>query len=189
MAIEIRKLSKAFDGQSVFENFSATIEENRITGIMGPSGGGKTTLLRMLMGLLPPDSGSISGLEGKRFSAVFQEDRLCENVSALSNVRLVADLPPDDIREAFAEVGIPEATGQPMRAFSGGMKRRVALVRALLAPSDVLFLDEPFKGLDEENKQRAIAYAQKKAQGKTVILVTHDRSEIESIGAALLELP
>ena len=87
--IEIKGLCKAFDGKQVLRDFSAVLPAGQVTGLMAPSGAGKTTLLRILMGLETPDRGTITGLEGLRLSAVFQEDRLCENLNPVSNLRLV----------------------------------------------------------------------------------------------------
>ena len=85
----IRDLSKSFGDKVVFDNLNLTIRGGMTTCIMAPSGAGKTTLLRILMGLETADAGSVTGLEGKRFSAVFQEERLCENMTAADNIRLV----------------------------------------------------------------------------------------------------
>ena len=85
----LEKVSKSFDGKKVFENLSLTINSGEMNCIMAPSGAGKTTLLRILMGLEEVDSGWITGLEGKQFSAVFQEERLCEYMTAVDNIRLV----------------------------------------------------------------------------------------------------
>ena len=148
-------------------------------GLMGPSGCGKTTLLNLLMGLIKPDSGRIKGLHRCRFSVVFQEDRLLEPLTAYANVRLVSKIDQSLIEKLLLELGIPpESMEQPVSAYSGGMKRRVALCRALLADYDVLILDEPYKGLDEETRARVITIVEEMTRGKTVILVTHDASEL-----------
>ena len=89
MAIELQNVSKAFGEKQVLQDFSHTFPEGELTCVMGPSGCGKTTLLSLLLGLEQPDAGKILGMEGRRKSAVFQEDRLCENASAVSNIRLV----------------------------------------------------------------------------------------------------
>ena len=153
---------------------------------MGASGCGKTTLLRILCGLLPPDSGRIDGAEGAWYSAVFQEDRLCENLTAAANIRLVTgnSRSREEIESALAAVGLADCSGKPVREFSGGMKRRTALVRALLAEYSVLVLDEPFKGLDESTREQTAGWCRKMTAGKTVILVTHDPRDCELLLAA-----
>ena len=132
--IVIRGLCKAFDGKQVLRDFSAALPAGQVTGLMAPSGAGKTTLLRILMGLETPDRGTITGLEGLRLSAVFQEDRLCENLDPVSNLRLVTPtLSRAAAEEALKAVGLTDCLHQPTRELSGGMRRRVAILRALLA--------------------------------------------------------
>jgi NitT/TauT family transport system ATP-binding protein len=187
MGMEIRAegLTKTYGDVTALSGFTAVFPAGAVSCIMAPSGAGKTTLLRILMGLETPDSGSVSGLEGARLGAVFQEDRLCENLSAVSNIRLVRpSLGKAEIEEALAAVGLgAEALGRPVREFSGGMKRRVSLLRALLSDADVLLLDEPLKGLDAETKQVAARALRECGHGRTVILVTHDEAEAAAVGA------
>ena len=187
--MEINNITKAFDGKTVLKDLNIRIEEGMITCIMAPSGAGKTTLLRILMGLERADSGSLTGLDDKRFSAVFQEERLCENLTATENIRLVAPhLKPQSVRQELAIMGLGENSEQPVSELSGGMRRRVSILRALLAEYDVLFLDEPFKGLDYELREQVMAYVKEKTEGKTVIFVTHDRQEALALGAEIIEL-
>lgn len=182
--IIIQDLCKAFDGKQVLRDFSAVLPAGQVTGLMAPSGTGKTTLLRILMGLEIPDSGTITGLQGLRLSAVFQEDRLCENLNPVSNLRLVApSLSRGAAEEALAAVGLTDCLHQPARELSGGMRRRVAILRALLAEYDLLFLDEPFKGLDRETKETVMADTRRRCAGRTVLFVTHDPTELEAMGA------
>ena len=189
MAIELREVSKAFGYKQVLQGFSHTFPQGKLTCVMGPSGCGKTTLLSLLLGLERPDSGEIRGMEGQRLSAVFQEDRLCENAGAVSNIRLVNPaLSKAAAEDMLEELGLGDSLRQPVRTLSGGMKRRVAILRALAAEYDVLLCDEPFKGLDEATKAQVMDYFLGKTQGKTVILVTHDPGEAKSLGGELLLL-
>ena len=182
--IVIQGLSKAFDGKQVLRDFSAVLPEGQVTGLMAPSGAGKTTLLRILMGLETPDRGTITGLQGLRLSAVFQEDRLCENLNPVSNLRLVTPTLSQSAAEgALTAVGLTDCLHQPARELSGGMRRRVAILRALLAEYDLLFLDEPFKGLDRETKEVVMADTRRRCDGRTVLFVTHDPTELETMGA------
>lgn len=188
MDIELRHVSKSFEGKTVFHDFSVVFPEGKITGIMAPSGYGKTTLLRMLLGLTQPDAGEILGIEGQKKSAVFQEDRLCENLSASANIRLTnPKLSEKEVAEAMSAVGIGACIDQPVHELSGGMRRRVAILRALLSEYDMLYLDEPFKGLDETTKKLVIEDTKKRCKGKTVLLVTHDRAELEAMGAQIYQ--
>ena len=186
MELHIKNLCKSFDGRPVLENVSFTAGLG-VTCVMAPSGSGKTTLLRILLGLERPDSGSVSG--GVRWSAVFQEDRLLEHQDAMGNLRFVLGAALDEpaADALLAELGLGDTAGKPVREFSGGMKRRLALARALLAPSDALALDEPFTGLDEENRARCLALIRRAAE-KPVLLVTHDPADAKSLGAAVYKL-
>lgn len=178
--IVVRNLMKEYDGHLVLNHFNATFPKGKMTVIMAPSGKGKTTLLRILMGLESYDSGEIIGISGLKKSAVFQEDRLCENLNAISNIKLCnPNLDKEVIKKALCTIGINAPQDQRVSEFSGGMKRRVAICRALLAEHDILFLDEPFKGLDEEQKQITMEFMKNHIFNTTTIYITHDSSEVD----------
>ena len=142
--LEAVKLCKAFDGRPVIQDFSIRMKPGSRVCLTGPSGSGKTTLLRLLMGLEKPDSGTLSMPRGTRVSAVFQENRLLEQLTAEANVALVSAAPRQEITALLNALGLDaKSLSQPVSTFSGGMKRRAALCRALLAPYDILCLDEP----------------------------------------------
>lgn len=189
MDIIVGRVSKCFGDNRVLDNFSAVIREKQTTCIMGPSGCGKTTLMYILMGLMAPDSGTVEGVPEEK-SAVFQEDRLCEAFSAVTNVRMVCDKNTDErtIQEHLSEIGLEDSLFLPVSKLSGGMRRRVALVRAVLAPGDSLFLDEPFKGLDDKLKESVISYVKTRAKNKTIILVTHDEDEALAMGGNMIRM-
>ncbi|MBQ8536546.1 MAG: ATP-binding cassette domain-containing protein, partial [Clostridia bacterium] len=130
--LEAVNLCKSFEGKPVITGFSQKFLPGVHYGLMGPSGCGKTTLLNLLMGLLKPDNGEIKGRP--KLSAVFQEDRLLEHMTAHGNIRLVCNAPDEAIAQMLLSLGLPEESlTQPVAEYSGGMKRRVALARALLA--------------------------------------------------------
>lgn len=186
--MEIKNLCKAYGDLPVLENVSFTAGVG-VTALWGPSGVGKTTLLRILLGLEKPDSGELMGT-AVRWSAVFQEDRLLEGLDAAGNLRFALG-PAYDTRAAEAmleELGLADVGSKPVGAWSGGMKRRLALARALLAPSEAIALDEPFTGLDDENRQRAIRAIRRVAETKPVLLVTHDRTELNLLRANIVNL-
>lgn len=184
MNIELQHLSKAFGTKQIFQDISAVFPSGQVSCIMAPSGVGKTTLLRILMGLETADSGEILGLSQKKISVVFQEDRLLEHMTPVENIRLLAPhMKEEDVLLELEEVGLLDCAAQPIKELSGGMKRRVALLRGILAKHDVLLLDEPFRGLDPERKEEVMLYLKKKTKDKTVLLVTHDKIEAEVLGA------
>ena len=142
------------------------------------------------MGLVEPDFGKVQGSRGKRVAAVFQEDRLIEHWNATQNVKLVCDktISEEVIEQEFFKVGLEDYKNEPVKNFSGGMRRKVAIVRAMLAKSDLIILDEPFKGLDEILKNQVIEYVKLKAKEKTVIVVTHEKEEVQLLEANLITL-
>jgi NitT/TauT family transport system ATP-binding protein len=190
MSIQLIDVTKKYDNLTVLNHINLEIKENKITCIMGPSGCGKTTLLHILLGLVTKDSGDIKGLNNKIISAVFQENRLCEGFYAIKNVQIVCDrhMTTDMIKNEFMDVGLVDYENKPVSELSGGMKRRVAIVRALIARSDVIIMDEPFKGLNDEIKDQVMGYVKRKTLGKTVIIVTHDKLEVEALSADLIRL-
>lgn len=182
-------LNKAFGTHVIFQHKTITIHGGEVNTILGPSGCGKTTLLRILMGFEDSDGSDISSVSGLRLSAVFQEDRLCENLSAVRNIRLVCQ-DKRRILSSLGAVGLSDFLNLPVREFSGGMKRQVALVRALLAEYDLLLLDEPFKGLDAATKEQVISFTKTMVERKTVLLVTHDPTEATMMASdSIITLP
>lgn len=188
MELHIENLCKSFDGKPVLQDVSFTAGPG-VTCVMAPSGAGKTTLLRILLGLERPDSGTVCPV-GVHWSAVFQEDRLLEHLDAMGNLRFVLGSALDEpaAKILLTELGLGDTAGKPVREFSGGMKRRLALARALLVPADALALDEPFTGLDEENRARCQACVRRMAENKPVLLVTHDPADAKSLEAAVIKL-
>ena len=187
--IVLDRVSFSYEGTPVLRDLSLTLPAGRITCLMGPSGCGKTTLFRLLCGSLTPDGGTISGIPD-HISAVFQEDRLCEDFSAVSNLRFAVGSHPDRaaLVSLLDSLGLEGDSPAPVRTFSGGMKRRVAIARALAAPGDLLLLDEPFKGLDEESRAAAAGVLLSHTAGKTVFVITHDPAEAELLSAPVLEM-
>ncbi len=189
--LQLEKLCKAYGERSVLNQLSFHFSPGKPNCILGPSGCGKTTLLRLICGLEAPDSGHISGVEGKKISAVFQEDRLFQQLSAEKNVLLTASghIERNYARSLLRQLGLDEGDMQrPVREFSGGMARRVAIARALAAEYDLLVLDEPLRGLDGETRQRALDCIRTHAEGRTSLWVTHDERDAQQLQARILRL-
>lgn len=184
MDILIKSVSKKYADHRVFHNFSQVIPKGETTALMAPSGKGKTTLLRLILGLEKPDSGEITGIP-ERCAAVFQEDRLCPELSVLGNIRMAVgrNVSRQQMDEMLRELGLADAADKPANQLSGGMARRAALARALLYDGELLVLDEPFNGLDGENREMAAAAIKKYAAGRTVLLVTHRQEDLTLLGA------
>lgn len=187
--IVLNRVSKTYNGEEVLRDFSCVIPAGRTTAFMAPSGNGKTTLLRMLAGLVKPDSGSITGAGQLKTGMVFQEDRLLDRMDAASNIRMVTpSLSRKRAEEELKEMGLGDALSKKVSEMSGGMKRRVAILRALLSDCELLLLDEPFTGLDDETRDRVIARVKALAGGKTVILVTHEEADAVKMDAKIIRL-
>ncbi len=190
MDIILRHITKQFNQKTVLQDLNVVFLEGRINCLMGASGIGKTTAVHIIMGLVKPDSGEILGCQGKRVAAVFQEDRLIEHWSAIKNIKLVCgkEVSEEQIKLELNCLGIEAYYDKPVIDFSGGMRRRVAIVRALLAESDLIILDEPFRGLDEALKLRVIDYIKERTKKKSVIIVTHEKKDVELLGAHLVTM-
>ena len=188
MEVIAEDIIKSYGENTVLNHFSHIFAGGQTTAVIGQSGCGKSTLLAVLMGILPPDSGTI--VCPKPVSAVFQENRLCENLTASANIRLVTGkrYGKGEIAEELSKIGLEKCENKAVKELSGGMKRRVALLRALMAEYKVLFLDEPFKGLDNETKNIVMEYCKEKIKGKTVIFVTHDMRECDFLADEVIHL-
>lgn len=181
--IQLTDVCFSYPDKQVLNHMNLTLPDKGRVALMAPSGFGKTTLLRLLAGLLAPDSGAVTGLQGRKISFLFQEDRLLPWLSAGKNVALVSS--PEEANKWLRALEIENAAQHP-REMSGGMQRRVALARALAYGGDVLLLDEPFQGLDEELTGRVAARIRDAAP--LIILSVHDRKEAELMNASILDL-
>lgn len=196
--VRIKNISKAYGEKQVLNHISKEFPAGETRVIMGASGCGKTTLLRILLGLEKADSGEVTGMP-ERVAVLFQEDRLCEDASAYENIALVLerkrtraqkDAQKHHVEREAAQIGITaEDLTQNVMELSGGMRRRIALLRALLYEADCVILDEPFKGLDAATKQIVMQYVKEKTAGKTTFLVTHDAAEADFFGGNRWNLP
>lgn len=188
MDIIIENLYKKYGKKEVFNNFSTLIKENQTNIIMGESGSGKTTLLRILMSLDKDYAGRILNLP-QNISAVFQENRLCEKFTVYDNLAMVCRGDNrEDIRKNLERIDLGATCWQKVSELSGGMKRRIAILRSLLIDYDLILMDEPFKGMDDETKDKMCRFVAGKIAGKTAIIVTHDASEKEYFAANLIKI-
>jgi ABC-2 type transport system ATP-binding protein len=196
--IEVHGLVKKFGPLTAVDGVSFTVGEGEIFGFLGPNGAGKTTTINMLCTLLRPTAGraQVAGHDVVREShavrraigLVFQEPSLDDRLTAWENLLLHAvlyDVPGREragrMREALSVVELYERRDDPVKTFSGGMKRRLEIARGLIHHPRVLFLDEPTLGLDPQTRHRLWDYilALRERQGVTVFLTTHYMDEAE----------
>ncbi len=172
--MELKGICKSFGENEVLRDISIVIPKGSRVLISAPSGKGKTTLLRIMMGLEKPDSGQVLN-RPRCQAAVFQEDRLPEEFTPINCVKMTAarGVTKDNIREHLCSVGLGGHCDKPVSRLSGGMRRRVAIVRAVLSGAETVYFDEPFTGLDEDTKKRVISYILTNCEGRTLIFVSH----------------
>ena len=177
MKIELNNISKSYNGRNVIDDFSFTFEARKPVVIEGESGIGKTTLIRIITGLEKADAGKVvfeGAQETCRFAPVFQETRLIAGLDAVANVKLACPgLSEDRITAELTKLIAQDEIHKKISELSGGTSRRVEIVRAVLAPSDVIIMDEPLTGLDEENARRAVAYIKENMEGRILITSSH----------------
>ena len=185
--VEFRHVCKAYGANEVLRRATFTLPGGGVRCLMAPSGSGKTTLFRVLLGLEHADSGEIRGISPGRISMMFQEDRLCETLTPVENVALVlpAETRRADVAALLAEILPTDCLGQPAMELSGGMRRRVSLARAVAFPSDLIVLDEPFTGLDQE---KVIAFVLRHRACRTLLVATHGEDDARLLGAERVNL-
>lgn len=188
--IEIKSITKRFPDLTVFDSYSATVKKGSITAITSPSGKGKTTLLRMIAGIDKSYSGEIIGVG--RVSYCPQSLALLPWYSAKKNLTVFLGDSEETIKridEALKAFGLFEARNKKPHELSGGMCQRIAIIRAWLADSDTILLDEPFKGLDGDTKLSVISYLKEtKKEDTTIIFTTHSEEELELFSDDVLKL-
>lgn len=174
--ILLEHVHMTFGEKEIFSDLSLRFSIPGQYAILGPSGQGKTTLLRLIAGLEKPISGRIALPEDAHISFCFQEDRLLPWKTALENIALAAPN-LETARYWLEAVGLADEADSYPDTLSGGMKRRLSLARALACDADILLMDEPFRALDEQMHARMLELVRRAAENKLLILVTHDESD------------
>lgn len=181
--VELHEISVRFGDKTVLEQLSFHVPKGSHIAIMGPSGVGKSTLLYVIAGLRKPDAGRCV-VHAEHCAMLFQKPRLLPWLTAAENVNCVLSDAKTTMPQAVGwlkRLGMETDAGKYPGELSGGMQQRVALARALAFGGDLILLDEPFQGLDDETKAGAIALCRKELADRTTILVTHDRAEARAM--------
>lgn len=174
--IEIKNLSFSFGSNQIVSDLSLEIEEGKTYCIMGKSGVGKTTLLKLIAGLLKPDNGEILGTGKLKKSFIFQENRLLPGLSVYGNIKYVtAD--EEKISKALHDTSLISEKDKMPDELSGGMARRVAIARAAAFDGDIYFIDEPLYGLDVRTSQGILELIKNTVRNKTALIITHSPEE------------
>ena len=174
--------------KTVLDKLTLDIPQGKTTVIMGPSGCGKTTLLRVIAGLISPTLGNVAR-ETASISYLFQDPALLPWLTAAQNVNLVLSDKKDTLGEAVEWLRRVDLEGEANTypaSLSGGMRQRVALARALSTDAELLLLDEPFRGMDDELHAKMRQLIQECRKGKTTVIVTHDAQDAEMADCRIL---
>ena len=174
--IELNNVSVKFGKTKVLNDFTMRVSKGEHIAIMGASGSGKTTILKLIAGQLCPDSGKVL-CHSSKIAYMFQEPRLVPWLTAAENVNLVLGDTPETLPEAIKwlkRLGLDDAIDKYPPELSGGMQQRTALARTLAYDGDLLLLDEPLSALDEDTADYILLLIKEFAKDKTIVLVTHN---------------
>lgn len=189
MDIHITGLCQRFGEKTIFDAFDLELRQGGLYGLTAPSGRGKTTLLRILLGLQKPDAGEIT--QGVRYSAVFQTDRLLPGRTPVDQLLFVrgSRKNAEECKAFLLELLPADCLEQPVEELSGGMQRRIAIARALWADSDCVLMDEPFTGLDEDTLKQTASFILQNRRERTLLLSTHQKEMLSDFPFHWLTLP
>ena len=188
--ITFQNVTRSFGEKTVLQQLSFSLPENGIVALMGPSGIGKTTLLRLMCGLDRPSSGTVTA-STQKVAVSFQEPRLIPWLTCRENVTFVlseSNKGRDDLDELFRLFELSDVKDSLPDTLSGGMQQRVSLIRALAHGADLLLLDEPFSGLDKALCERLFPIIKAANPTGLTVIVTHDSHEAAALGATVLTL-
>lgn len=182
--MELCHITFGYPGRELFRDFSLRVEPGERVILTGASGRGKTTLLRLMAGLEVPREGAVRGIPAGGISMVFQENRLFPGLTVLENLTMaVPGAGRGELLGMLEAVGLGGEAERLPGELSGGMARRVAIVRAAALGSSLALLDEPFAGLDGENRRRAAQLLTERLGGAALVAAVHHREEGELLGA------
>lgn len=182
--MELCHITFGYPGRELFRDFSLRVEPGERVILTGASGRGKTTLLRLMAGLEVPREGAVRGIPAGGISMVFQENRLFPGLTVLENLTMaVPGAGRGELLGMLEAVGLGGEAERLPGELSGGMARRVAIVRAAALVSSLALLDEPFAGLDGENRRRAAQLLTERLGGAALVAAVHHRDEGELLGA------
>ena len=174
----------SFNDESVLSDFSYHFYPDHKYLIFGESGIGKTTLLNIIMGLQKADKGSV--LSNCNFSCSFQQTRLFEKYSVLENLKIINN--KENLEEIIVQLLGKEFIDKPVFSLSGGQKQKVSIIRAIIANSDCVILDEPFNNLDEKNILQCLEFIMNNLKGRTLIISSHITEQLKKYDFITIKL-
>lgn len=195
MSIEVSNVSKVIKGRTVLQNINFQLERGKIYGFVGHNGSGKSMLFRVICGLVKPNVGTVK-LFGdvlhqdisfpKSASVILEKPGFLEHYSGFSNLKFLAairnQITDQDIKAAITKVGLDPDDKRPVKAYSLGMKQKLAIAQSIMETPELILLDEPMNGLDEDSVQNVYNLINaEKQRGATILLTSHNKIDIESL--------
>lgn len=194
-AVQINNASKTIKGREVLIDVTFEIEKGKIVGFVGHNGSGKSMLFRLIAGLVKPSSGEVS-LFGETLhrtisfprsaSIILEKPGFLEQYSGYDNLKFLADIQgkisSEQIKEAMRQVGLDPEDNRKVKAYSLGMKQKLAIAQAIMEEPELILLDEPMNGLDEDSVTNVYELIKKEnARGATILLTSHHKADIETL--------
>ena len=197
--IILENITKSYGSNLVIQKLTCSMKAGECHVIMGASGSGKTTLLNLINGMLQPDGGTITMKLSKSlkqaekskvtYGMVFQNEVVLESYDVIKNIEIFVGHSLSEEEKADLEILLPpKCFNQKSSTLSGGMKRRLQIARAIFSPTSMLIMDEPFRGLDEENRRKCIDMIKKYQKNRILVLTSHDARDVEDLGGHLTVL-
>ncbi|WP_019419880.1 ABC transporter ATP-binding protein [Paenibacillus sp. OSY-SE] len=193
--VRLHQITKKIKGREVLSNVTLSIDQGKVVGFVGHNGSGKSMLFRIIAGLVKPSSGEIS-VFGERLhkdssfpkntSVVLEKPGLLEQYSGFDNLKFLADIQKkindEQIKSAIQRVGLDPQDKRRVKAYSLGMKQKLAIAQAIMEEPDLILLDEPMNGLDEDSVQNVYDIVKKENErGATILITSHHRADVETL--------
>ncbi|QPR69490.1 ABC transporter ATP-binding protein [Lysinibacillus macroides] len=195
MSIEVSNVSKIIKGRTVLQNINFHLSQGKVYGFVGHNGSGKSMLFRIICGLVKPSTGTVKLFEDvlhkdisfpKSASVILEKPGFLEHYSGFLNLKFLAairnQINDQDIKVAIEQVGLDPTDQRPVKTYSLGMKQKLAIAQSIMEKPDIILLDEPMNGLDEDAVQAVYEIIKaEKQRGATILLTSHNKVDIESL--------
>ncbi|MGE8001760.1 ABC transporter ATP-binding protein [Lysinibacillus sp. NPDC093190] len=195
MSIEVSNVSKVIKGRTVLKDINIHLEQGKVYGFVGHNGSGKSMLFRIICGLVKPSIGTVKLFEDvlhkdisfpKSASVILEKPGFLEHYSGFLNLKFLAairnQINDDDIKAAIERVGLDPTDHRPVKTYSLGMKQKLAIAQSIMEKPEIILLDEPMNGLDEDSVQKVYEIIKdEKQRGATILLTSHNKIDIESL--------